>query len=564
VLPVEGGEAETLTDVPLGAFDPQWMPDGSGLVFGVWLFDGHLDLVATAEEEDRRKEDPVTVHGTEERFYRYWDTWLVDGKLPHLFLLDLVSRDLKDLMPSSRLHFSWMDPAGGFAIAPSGREIVLTGLANRGKGGRPRSDLYRITLMGGGPELLTEAEENGAFRPRYAPGGRTIVFGRTLDPDFYADRARLWKMDLDTLERTPVLTGWDRSPSAWRFTEGGDLVFSAEDEGEVKLYRLEKGAQDDQHEPEALTKGGTTTGPRPAKDGRIYALHNSITQPPEVARCDPATGELERITTFAESELRDVGLGAVESVELEGAQGETIQMYVVRPPGADENTALPLLHLIHGGPHGTFGDTWHWRWHAHTFAAAGYLAACVNFQGSTSWGQDFAQRIQGALGDRPYDDVMLATDWLVDEGWADEKRMAITGGSYGGYLSAWIASKTNRFQCAINHAGVYDLALQYASDVTFGRARSMGGDLWKDPETLDRYNPARHTEGLETPMLVIHGEKDYRVPINQGLVCYGILKAKGIPARLLYFADENHWILKRENSLRWYREFLAWLARFLV
>ena len=221
------------------------------------------------------------------------------------------------------------------------------------------------------------------------------------------------------------------------------------------------------------------------------------------------------------------------------------------------------MHLIHGGPHGQFGDLWHYRWNTHAFAVPGYAVACVNFQGSTSWGNDFAQRIQGAWGERPYEDVMKATDALVASGLVDEGRMAISGGSYGGYLTSWIASQTDRFACAINHAGVYDLTLQYASDVTWGRAANMGGDIWHAPEAVDRWNPARHAEGLNTPMLVIHGEKDYRVPINHALLCYGILQARGVPSRLLYFEDENHWILKPRNSLRWYAEVISWFERFL-
>ncbi|MFV1959796.1 MAG: alpha/beta hydrolase family protein [Planctomycetota bacterium] len=261
---------------------------------------------------------------------------------------------------------------------------------------------------------------------------------------------------------------------------------------------------------------------------------------------------------------RSMTCGEVRDERFEGAGGTEIQMFVLRPPGHEAGEKRPLVHMIHGGPHGTFGDTWLWRWHAAAFAARGFVVACVNFQGSTSFGQDFAKRIQGAWGERPYEDVMRSTDHLIAEGLVDDGRMAITGGSYGGYLTAWIASRTHRFQCAVNHAGVYDLTLQYASDHTAAWHRATGGTPWDGQERVDRWDPARHSEHLATPMLVVHGEKDYRVPVSQGLLCYGILKAKGIPARLLYFEDENHWILKPQNSLRWYDEVLGWLDRFLA
>jgi dipeptidyl aminopeptidase/acylaminoacyl peptidase len=191
------------------------------------------------------------------------------------------------------------------------------------------------------------------------------------------------------------------------------------------------------------------------------------------------------------------------------------------------------------------------------------VAALVNFQGSTSWGQDFARRIQGAWGDRPYRDIMAATDLLVAAGLADGERLAAAGGSYGGYLVAWIAGQTDRFRCLVNHAGVFDLLGDYAGDVTQGLRQAFGGEAWDGLEAIDRWSPVRFAARMQTPMLVTHGERDFRVTVNQGLQCYGLLKAKGVPARLVYFPDEHHWVTQPRNALLWYREVHAWLARFL-
>ena len=237
--------------------------------------------------------------------------------------------------------------------------------------------------------------------------------------------------------------------------------------------------------------------------------------------------------------------------------------FLARPPQAKAGVRYPLVIMIHGGPHGVFGDTFHFRWNAQTFAAPGYVVALVNFHGSTSWGQDFATSIQGAWGDLPAQDILSATDHLLERGFLDEDRMAITGGSYGGYLTTWLTTQTDRFACAVAHAAVTDLPGMYASDVTMGRVRAYGADYWEDPDTVDRWSPAHHTVGCRTPTLVIAGERDYRVPSTQGLELYGILKAKGVEARLVYYPDENHWILKPQNSLHWYREVHAWLARHL-
>jgi dipeptidyl aminopeptidase/acylaminoacyl peptidase len=561
VIPLGGGEAERVTDLPMGTFAPRWLPDGSGLVFGAWLLHEHADADRTRRELERREKAPLPARVTEERLYRYWDEWLAGGRVPHLFHLDFATEVLTDLMPGSVLWFPWMEPGEAFDVAPDGHHVAFEGIAPLGPDARPRSDVYEVPLEGGPPVRLTEGNPADSLRPRYAPDG-TVVYGRTEDPDFYADRVRLVRYDPARGTHEGILEDWALSPHGWEPDAKGGLWFSAEDDGRVRVFSLPPRAANDVA-PRPRTDIATSTNPRPAGELVVYLRHD-LSDPPELYALAPEVPTPTRITRFTDAALEDVALGEVRSMRFAGGGDEEVQMFVVMPPGTERRDGPhPLVHLIHGGPHGVFGDAWFWRWHAHTFAARGYACAMVNFQGSTSWGQDFAQRIQGAWGDRPYHDVMRATDVLVQKGVADEARMAIAGGSYGGYLTAWIASQTSRFACAVNHAGVYDLALEMASDHTWGWGRAMGGLPWDGQDRVDRWDPSRHSAGLSTPMLVVHGEKDYRVPVAQALLCYGVLKAKGIPARLVYFPDENHWILSREASLLWYREVLGWLHRHL-
>jgi dipeptidyl aminopeptidase/acylaminoacyl peptidase len=310
-------------------------------------------------------------------------------------------------------------------------------------------------------------------------------------------------------------------------------------------------------------RAGSSSGFAVAKDRRVYAALQTLCEPAELYGAGPAGEGLERLTRLTVPVTSTFSTGEVREMHFEGAKGQTVQMFVVLPPDYQEGRRYPLVHVIHGGPHGISGDAFHPRWNAQLFAAPGYVAALVNFQGSTSWGQEFAQIIQGAWGERPMEDVMRATDLLISLGLADETKMAAAGGSYGGYMASWIEGHTDRFRCIVNHAGVYNTLSQYASDVTQGRDRSFGGEPWEGIEKIHEWNPAHAAHGFNTPMLVIHGERDYRVPVTQGLECYGVLKAKGVPARLVYFPDENHWILKPRNSVFWYREVHAWLKRFI-
>jgi dipeptidyl aminopeptidase/acylaminoacyl peptidase len=558
VMPMGGGEPEALTDLPLGAFDPKWLPDGTGLVFGAMLIRGHLTPAATTAEIERREKDPVKAHVTEDRVYRYWDTWLTTGEVPHLFTLDLATRAIRDLTPESTVWFDHNDSSGQYDIAPDGAEVCWSGILLDPVTTRLRAALYTVSVASGAPVCLTADHPADDLAPRYAPDGRTIVYGMQHDPLFYADRVRVMAYDRATRAHRELITGWDRSPAHWTFGASGTLYLEAEDRGRTSLFRWR-----DSGAPERIVPGGTVAGAREAADGRLYFTLQTLSAPPEVHVCGPGGEGLKRVTRFTEDATAAFATGEVREMHVEGAGGEAVQLFVVFPPGYQEGRRYPLVQVVHGGPHASSADGFHFRWNAHMFARDGCIAAQVNFQGSTGWGQDFAKRILGGWGDLPYGDIMRTTDALIAAGWVDETRMAAAGGSYGGYLVSWIAGQTDRFRCIVNHAGVFDLLSQYASDVTQGRAQSMGGEPWDGLEHIDRWNPARAAKGFVTPMLVIHGERDYRVPVTQGLECYGMLKAKGVPARLVYFPDENHWVLKPRNSVFWYGEVLGWLKRFL-
>src|SRR6266853_1532327 len=446
--------------------------------------------------------------------------------------------------------FDFMEPAGQYDVAPDGSEIAYVANSSKAPHHLLRWALFTVPTSGKGPIRCltpegTPKNSSDAHSPRYAPDGRSIVYGLQRDPYFYADKVRLVRYDRAAGTHTVLTEAWDRSPAAWEFLADGTLMIEAEDRGRLNLFAMKPGAAT----PQMAREGGASAGLAPGKDGRIYFTHQTLSVPAEVVSSRPDGSDFKAHTRFNESILSELSLGEVREMIFEGADGDPVQMFVVLPPGFDASKKWPLIHVIHGGPHAIAGDNFHFRWNPQLFAAPGYVVATVNFHGSTSWGQEYAAVIQGGHGDKPFTDIMRATDALLETGFIDERRMAATGGSYGGYLVCWIAGNTDRFRCLVNHAGVFDLLAEYGSDVTQGRHQAYGGEPWDRLEAIDRWSPARFARGFTTPMLVIHGERDYRVPHTQALAVYNIYKAKRVDARLVFFPDENHLILKPRNSI---------------
>jgi dipeptidyl aminopeptidase/acylaminoacyl peptidase len=559
LLRLDGGEAERLTDLPAAPGSPRFTADGKRIVFSANVLGESLETTK-AELARRKKEERTRVLATvsERRLVRYWDRWLEQDEWPHLFSVDVATRAVVDLTPGLK-RFGRLEGGLDFDVAPDG-SVVFAANSTEPPYRTLNTDLFLVPAGGGAPRNLTADNPAEDSSPVFSPDGKTIAYGREAKGDGWPDRTRLALLDVAS-GKTKVLTeSWDRVPQGWSFTpDGRSLVFLAEDRARTHVWSLPVSGGT----PKLLWKGGRATAVEAAGAAGLVFAYTTFRRPAELAAVKLDGTGFRNLTAWNDALMGQIAFGEEREVVFKGAGGDDVQMFVVHPPGFEQGKKYPLVHVVHGGPIGTSGDEFHLRWNAHAFAAPGYVVALVNFHGSSSFGQAFVESILGAPGDKPFQDVMAATDFLVAEGSVDPKRVAAAGGSYGGYLVNWIAGQTDRFAALVSHAGIYSLLGQFGSDLAYGRQHSYGAYPFTNPSAIERWSPNRYAANLKTPMLVVHGEKDYRVPITQGLELHGVLTAKGVPARLVAYPDENHWVLKGTNAKHWYGEVLGWLARWL-
>ena len=560
LLPLTGGEPERLTDMPMDVATPRFLPDGKRVVFA-----SHVIATAESPEETKkaleaREKNKVKAHVTEDRLFRFWDRWLTDNEFPRLFVVDIETRKVTDLLPGSKRLFGLQGGEASFDVSPDGKTIAFEANASEPPYPVLNTDIFVVPADGGAVRNLTAGNPAQDRDPVWSPDGKTIAYGLEKKADGWPDQTRLGTIDVASGASTTLTEALDANADGWQWSpDGSQILFGAEVRGRVNLYAIPAagGALREVH------RGGTVTGIAVARDGQVVFQRHDVSRPPEVAAIKLDGSGFRYVTTTNDGLMAATAMGPMRELTFKGAANDDVQMFVVYPPGFDEKKKYPLVQLIHGGPVGTFGDAWSFRWHPHAFAAPGYVVAMVNFHGSSSFGQAWVDSILGAHPDKPFTDVMKSTDHLIAQGYIDASRMAAAGGSYGGFMVNWIAGHTDRFKALVSHAGVYSLLGQSASDSYFGRHHSYGGYPHTNLANIERWTPNRFAAHFKTPMLVLHGERDFRVPVGQGLELYGVLKTKGVPARLVYYPDENHWILKGQNAKHWYGEVLGWLARWL-
>jgi len=562
-LSLDGGEAQQLTTLPLDVGSFVLSPDGTTMALSMEVFPG-----TTAEETRKRLDamasNPATGKAYEQLFFRHWDAWK-DGRRRHVFVMPLPSGAPVDIMQAMDADAP-PKPFGGrseYAFTPDGRAIVFSARdAGRAEAWSTNFDLFVAPIDASTPPRnLTQANPAWDAHPSFSPDGKTLAYAAMARAGYEADRFRVvlrtWP---DGAER--VLTeAWDRSAGALAWSPDGKTLFTTSDDlGNHALFAIDVASG----RVRTVVGKGHVTEPQPT-GGRLVYLLATLRGPAELYSSRTDGSDARRITRINDERLAALRLGEPEQFTFKGANGDTVYAWIVKPAGFDPGEKYPVAMLIHGGPQGSFGDQFHYRWNPQTYAGRGYAALMIDFHGSTGYGQAFTDAINGDWGGKPLEDLKLGLAAALERyPWMDGTRVAALGGSYGGYMVNWIAGQMpDRFRALVTHAGNLDERFAYyATEELWFPEWEHGGTPWDNPDGFTKHNPIDYVKHWRTPTLVIHGAKDYRVVETGGFATFTALQRRGIPSKLLYFPDENHWILKPANSILWHDTVLDWLDRW--
>jgi dipeptidyl aminopeptidase/acylaminoacyl peptidase len=559
-----GAEPRKVTSLATEASGVKWSPDGRWLAFTSDVYPECTNLACNERKLQEREASKVRAHVFDELLFRHWTSWK-DGRYSHLFLVSADgSTPPRDLTPgtSDVPPFSLGGP-DDYEFSPDSREIAFTRKTDPVEAISTNSDLFVLDLAdptARPKQITTNPAADGG--PAYSPDGRFIAYRAQSRPGVESDRWQLMLFDRKAGTQRSISASLDRSADSYVWAPGSaEIYLTVEERGGVPVYLLGLTAK----QPRAVLTDGTYSDVQVSTDGRtLLFMHSSLKDPPEIFRSGPGGNGVEPVTRLNAGMMAAFRLSEAESTWFEGVDRTPVHAWIVKPADFKEGQKYPLLYLVHGGPQNAWNNGWGYRWNPQIFASAGYVVMMPNPRGSTGFGQQFTDEISGDWGGKVFDDLMKGADFAETLPYVDRTRMGAAGASFGGYMMDWFLGHTTRFKALVSHAGVFDLASMYgATEELWFPEWDLKGTPWTNPDMYDRFSPHRYAKSFKTPTLVTHGELDFRVPVGQGLELFTTLRRIGVPAKMVYFPDEGHWINKPANSALWYRTFIEWMDKWV-
>ena len=564
-IQIDGGEAQQVTDLPLDVGNLVVSPDGKHIAFTMEVFPDCNSVAQTKDRLDEIKQRKTSGRIYEQIFVRHWDTWK-DGRHSHLFLMPTAGGDVLDLMQGMDADTP-SKPFGGpeeITFTPDSKGLIFSARdVGRAEPWSTDFNLYRTPIVSSEPpKCLTKENKAWDTNPVFSPDGRTLAYLAMTKPGYESDRFRIVLRRWPDGEQRILTENWDRSPSSFCFSADGKTIYAtAANTGQKSLFAVNvKTAA-----VRTIVKEGSTSSPGVAADRIIFGLNN-LQSPVELYSVKPDGSDVRKITNINSEKIAAVRIGEYEQFTFPGWNDETVYCYIVKPVDFEPVKKYPVAFLIHGGPQESFDNSFHYRWNPQAYAGAGYAVVMVDFHGSTGYGPAFTDSIQGDWGGKPLEDLQKGLAAALKRYPSmDAERVGALGASFGGYMINWIAGNwPSRFRCLVNHDGNIDERMAYFdTEELWFPERDHLGTPWDNPDSYEKHNPVNFVKNWKTPMLVIHSAMDFRVAETQGLGTFNALRRLGIPGKLLYFPDENHWVQKPHNSILWHETVMDWLDRWL-
>jgi dipeptidyl aminopeptidase/acylaminoacyl peptidase len=498
--------------------------------------------------------------------FRHWDEWR-DVKRTHVFVVSSKGGTTRDITQGDFDSPPYAAASGvDFAFSPDSTELAYLRNPDKVEATSTNSDIYVVSLNGGSAKNITQSNHGYDVGPIYSADGRFIVYRSQATAGFEADRWRLMVYNRANGTSTEITRGFDQQVDEAVLSKDGNVYFTAGERGKSPVFRVPlTGGTVQKVVPNVFASSVRVT----ADGKRLVFAGSSLASPAEIYAVNVDGSSVNPLTSVNAQLMSQANLTKAEEIEWTGALGKKIHGFIVKPNNFDPSRKYPLVVLIHGGPQGAWSDNWGYRWNPQVFANAGYVVFTPNPRGSTGYGQQFVNEISGDWGGKAYVDIMNGVaDVLRRSPFIDRNQIGAAGASYGGYMINWIEGHNNdprfRFKVLVCHDGVFNLTSMYgATEELWFPEWEFKGTPWSNPAMYSRWSPHNFINNFNTPILIIHGELDFRVPFGDGLQLYTAVQRKGIDSKFLSFPDEGHWVLKPQNSNLWYHTVLDWLDKYL-